>query len=157
LSALPHRFPAEKFVPMAELAIPMVSKAIQAFVKQDPEDARAIMEVEARVNQLRDDIMKELVSAEKEGRIPPEALTPLTMIARRFERVSEQAKNICEEVLYMCTGEFMKHKGTEVLRILFVDEHHGPLSVMGEAIGNALERPKLLFSSAGLDPQPLDP
>src|SRR6185295_12589454 len=73
LSSMSHRFAAESFVPIAELSIPMVGNAIQAFVKQDAPLARATMEVEAEVNRVRDGMMKELLLAEKEGRIPPEA------------------------------------------------------------------------------------
>jgi arsenate reductase len=78
-------------------------------------------------------------------------------IARRFERVSDQAKNICEEVLYMCTGQYAKHKGTEVLRILFVDEHNSCRSQMAEGIANHLDQPRLVFASGGIDPRPVDP
>jgi phosphate transport system protein len=145
-----------KFKAIAELAIPMVGQAVRAFVAQDAELARATMEVEPRVNMLRDEINVDLLRAEKEGRLPLEALTPLITIARRFERVSDQAKNICEEVLYMCTGEYMKHRWTDVVRILFVDQNHACLSVMAEAIGASLGRPKLSFSSAGLNPRPID-
>jgi arsenate reductase len=57
----------------------------------------------------------------------------------------------------MCTGEYSKHKGSEVLRILFVDRHNSCRSQMAEAIARTLEKPNLLFSSAGLRPQPIDP
>src|SRR4029453_15854746 len=103
-----------------------------------------------------DGINTALMQQRQEGKIPLEALTPLMTIARRYERVSDQAKNICEEVLYMCTGEFSKHKGTEMLRILFVDEHNACRSVMAEAIGNSLSHPEILFTSAGIEPRPLD-
>ena len=68
-------------------------------------------------------------------------MTPLMTIARRFERVSDQAKNICEEVLYMCTGEYSKHTGAEVLRILFVDEHNSCRSQMAEAVAQRIAGP----------------
>src|SRR3954465_13042702 len=44
LSSISHRFAAKSFVPIAELAIPMVGNAIQAFVKQDALLARTTME-----------------------------------------------------------------------------------------------------------------
>src|SRR4029453_15183998 len=99
-----------------------------------------------------DGINTALMQQRQEGKIPLEALTPLMTIARRFERVSDQAKNICQEVLYMCTGEYSKHKGSEVFRLLFVDEHNACRSLMAEAIGNALNQSKFMFASAGLDP-----
>lgn len=146
-----------RYVEIANLSIPMLRDAVQAFVDQNAELARDTMIIEEKVDGVRDEINTELVRAQSEGSLSLQALTPLMTIARRFERVSDQAKNICEEVLYMCTGEYVKHKGTEVIRILFVDVDNSCLSQMAEAIGNDLKQPRLLFASAGLSPKPVDP
>jgi arsenate reductase len=79
------------------------------------------------------------------------------MIARHFERVSDQAKNICTEVLYMCTGEYTRHKGAEASRLIFVDRHNACRSQMAEAIANSLNQPQFIFASAGLEPTEIDP
>jgi len=79
-----------------------------------------------------------LVGLLQEGKLPVHALTPLMTIVNRFERVADQAKSIAQEVLYACTGEYTKHRGTEVYRVLFVDEHNSCRSQMAEGIGNAL-------------------
>jgi protein-tyrosine-phosphatase len=78
-------------------------------------------------------------------------------MVRRFERVADQARNICTEVLYMCTGEYVKHPGSEVFRVLFVDVHDACLTKMAESIANSLGQPKFIFTSAGLDPLPMTP
>src|SRR5207244_8776220 len=118
--------------------------------------ARRNMSIEEEADMLRNGINTALMQQYQLGNIPLTALTPLLTVARRFERVSDQAKNICEEVLYMCTGEYAKHKGTEVMRILFVDNSNSCRSQMAEGIANSLGRPEFLFSSAGLDPKPID-
>jgi protein-tyrosine-phosphatase len=71
--------------------------------------------------------------------------------------VGDQAKSICQEVLYMCTGEYLKHSGSDIYRLVFVDEHNSCRSQMAEAIGNALGQPKFVFASAGLEMRPIDP
>jgi phosphate transport system protein len=147
----------DKYVAIANLSIPMLQQAVQAFIEQNPSLARSTMVIEEEVDTLRNGINAALMQQRQEGKIPLEALTPLMTIARRFERVSDQAKNICEEVLYMCTGEYAKHKGTEVLRVLFVDETNSCRSQMAEGIANSLGHPEFLFSSAGVDPRPIDP
>jgi protein-tyrosine-phosphatase len=78
-------------------------------------------------------------------------VNPLQTVARRFEGVSDQAKHICEEVLYMCTGEFTRHRDAE-FKILFLDKSNSGLSQMAEAIGKSLNLPRFVFSSAGLNP-----
>lgn len=155
LAFLEHLPARDKFTEMADLAIPMLHAAVEAFVLQDADLARRTMATEDRVDALRSELNRLLLAAEREGQIPLDALTPLLTVARRYERVSDQAKNICEETLYMCTGEYMKHRDPgEAFRVLFVDEHHGCRSRMAEAIGASLRLPQLHFLSAGLDPRP---
>jgi phosphate transport system protein len=148
--------PLERFMAIANLSLPMLRDAIQAFVKQDAELARKTIEIEDAVDGLKSKLNKDLVSLFKEGKLPFEALNPGMQIARRLERVSDQARNICMETLYVCTGEHAKHPGAEVYRVLFVDEHNSCRSQMAEAIAASLNQPKFIFTSAGLDPRPID-
>ncbi len=157
LGALPPEVQKERFVEIADLSITMLHDAIQAFVRQDAESARETMAVEETVDVLKSSLNTDIVELYREDKIPFESLRPLTTIARRLERVSDRARNICLEVLYMCTGEYAKHEGSEVFRILFVDRHNACRSQMAEVIANSLQQPQFIFSSAGLDPQPLDP
>lgn len=153
----PPDFSKERIVELANLAIPMLHDAIQAFVREDPEQARKIIEVEDAVDALRTRLHEELVHLYKDQRIPFEVLDPLMMIVRRLERVSDQARDICMEVLYMCTGEYAKHPGAEAFRVLFVDQYNSCRSRMAEAVAQSLGQPKFIFSSAGLEPRPIDP
>ncbi len=157
ISHLDLSFVHPRFRQMAGLAIPMLRDAVRAFVQQDVELAKRTMESENEVDRLRTLVNTEAVGYQQEGRIPLEALTPLLTIARRLERVSDQADNICEEVIYTCTGQYSKHKGLDVFRVLFVDEHNSCLSQIAEAVGNSLGQPKFMFTSAGIKPAPIDP
>lgn len=146
-----------QFVEIANHSIPMLHAAMQAFVERNAELARKTMAIEDQVDVLRHKINATLLRAHSENKLPLEALTPLLTIARRLERVSDQAKNICEEVLYVCTGESYKHQGTEVTRVLFVDQSNSCASQIAEAAANSMAQPKLVFTSAGIDPKPVDP
>jgi phosphate transport system protein len=148
--------PIERFREIAGIAVPMFHGAVEAFVSEDAALARRTMDAEEQVDRLRLELNAELQHLRAQERIPLEALAPLQTIVNRFERVADQAKSICQEVLYMCTGEYIKHSGSEVFRVLFVDEHNSCRSVMAEAIGGALRQPKFVFSSAGLDRQTID-
>ena len=145
-----------KIAELANLSVHMLHDSVQAFVNQDADLARRTMEIEARADALRNVISTELADLRTAHRLPAAALEPLISIARRFERVTDQAQNVCEEVLYMCTGEFVKHKGAEAFRILLIDERNSCLSQMAEGIGTALGVPRFVFSSAGTAPQPVD-
>src|SRR5207247_10003622 len=101
ISSMNFTFPTERFVEIADLSLPMLRNAVLAFVSQDPELARDTMATEEIVDTLKSKINSELIQLRQENRIPLEALNPLMTVARRFERVSDQAKNICEDTLYM--------------------------------------------------------
>src|SRR5580765_203300 len=78
-------------------------------------------------------------------------------VARRLERAADQAKNLCEDVLYLCTGEFIKHKKAERFRVLFLDQTNSSLGQIAEGLGRSLNLQGFIFSSAGRGPQPIAP
>ncbi|MBN1307673.1 MAG: phosphate signaling complex protein PhoU [Chitinispirillaceae bacterium] len=151
-----ERWPEEEcrsgIVKLAELSIAMFHDAIQSFIDESPELARKALAVEETVDALRDESINDLLAATKNSETP----LPVFNIIRRFERVADQARNICMEVLYLCTGEYQKHPGTEAFRVLFVDEHNSMRSRIAEAVANGLNRQRFIFSSAGIDPKPVD-
>ena len=157
ISSLPFEVPTDKFNELANMAIPMLHNAVHAFVDRNPDLARATMVCEPRVNQVRDSVNADLVEWRQQGRLPLEALPPLITVARRFERVSDQANNICEQALYFATGEYLRHLPREGYRVLFVDETNGCLSRIAEAIATQMEAKRFSFSSAGLAAGAVDP
>ena len=156
VSTLEPQPPYAKFIEIGNLAIDMLRDAVRSFLQSDADLAWRTMAIEERGNSVRNSINAELADLSRKGQLPAAALTPLMTIARRFERVTDQAKNLCEEVLYMCTGEFTKHKGADAFRILFFDLDNARLSQMAEGIATAMRQPRFVFSSAGAAPQPID-
>jgi len=158
LSTLPRppQVLIDRIVEMADLAIPMLHDSIEAFLAQDPELAKRPIAVEPAVDALLGKLNGDLIDLLREQKIAPEMMEPMLTIGRRFERVADQARNVCMEVLYMCTGEYAKHPGAETFRILFVGEHDSCRSQMAEAIAQSLGLSRFIFSSAGLDPRPID-
>jgi phosphate transport system protein len=142
---------------MADRAIPMLHDAVEAFVNQDAEAAEKAMEAEPAVDALKRKYNAEMVALIRDHKVPPEAIAHLMTIARRFERVADQARNVCMEVLYLCTGELAKHPDADTIRILFVDEHNSCRSQIAEAIGHSLNQEGFAFASAGLEPGNIDP
>jgi phosphate transport system protein len=157
LTSMDVAIPVERFREIATPSIQMLHDAVKAFVDQDAQLARRTAETEELVDVLKSKLNADLMRLTRENRMPIESLNALMMIARHFERVSDQAENICTEVQYMCTGEYERHKGTEATRLIFVDRHNSCRSQMAEAIANSLNQPHFIFSSAGLDPKGVDP
>ena len=156
LSRLPGLVVPASLREHADCSIPLVREAIEAFNACDAEAAHRVVIAAARSEELRSEICEELFVARQDGKIPLEAYDPLITVVRRFERVASQAENIAQETIYMVTGVYAKHEAGAVLRVLFVDGANAGGSQMAEAIGNSLGNPRFLFSSAGLDPKPID-
>lgn len=157
LCSLDVPVPCDLFVPIADLAIPMVSSAVEAFTTQNADLARRTIDSEDAVDQMRHRLSRELLQLRQDGKVPVEALAPLQNILNRLERVADQAKAISQDVLYLCTGEYVKHIGSDVYRVLFVDDQNSSASQMAESIGNSLNQPAFVFSSAGLERKSVDP
>ncbi len=161
LSTLPVAVSLERFQQLASLSIPMLRDTMKAFMAGDAALARDVISREEETDALRSAINAELFVLRQENKIPPEALSPLQTIARRFERVADQATNIAEEVIYMVTGEYQKHHGGDTWRMIFLDAHNHCRSQMAEAIawslGYSVGSSNFIFASAGMEPQPIDP
>jgi phosphate transport system protein len=157
LAGMSGNIPLERFQEIGSLSIPMLRDAVKAFLSGDDVLARNVIAREEEVDALRNVINNELFKLRQEDQIPLEALTPLMTIARRFERVSDQARNIAEEVIYMVTGEYPRKLGGETWRMVFIDDRNCCRSQMAEAIGNSMNRPQFVFASAGLTPTDVDP
>jgi phosphate transport system protein len=155
LSDLGFPGPLERVGQIGALAIPMIEQAIAAYQREDAQIARSTIEAEDTVDKLRFQLNSDLVRLEQERKIPIEALTAFMTIVNRFERVADQAKSICQQVQYLCTGEYSVHKDADVYRVLFVDEHGSCRSPLAEAIGRSLKQSRFIFTSAGLDPREL--
>jgi phosphate transport system protein len=157
LSSLNYEAPVDEFHQIANLSIPMLHNAVHAFVDGNADLARTTMAIEPRVNQIRDSLNANLVELREQGRLPLEALNPLTTIARRFERVSDQATNICEQALYFTTGQYLRHLVRQDFRVLFVDQNNGCLSRIAQAVAAGLGAKRFTFDSAGMTAGAVEP
>ncbi len=92
-------------------------QALLAFAKQDAELARKAKPIarkgEARYGRTLHDVLTKGI-----GRSLPDTFGLLTVFSK-LERVSDQAKNVCEETLFEVTGET---KPPKRYKILFVDD-----------------------------------
>jgi phosphate transport system protein len=94
---------------MAKLVESMVRRSLDAFVKRDPELARAVLLSDDAVDELRDAIYHELIGfMERDSRTVSRAVD-LMFVARNLERIADHATNISEDVLYLVQGVDVRH------------------------------------------------
>ncbi len=94
---------------MAGLAQKMVRDAISAFINGDDRLALDVCERDDQVDQLNDQVFRELLTFMMED---PETITravDLILVGRHLERIADHATNISEDVIYMVKGKTIKH------------------------------------------------
>ncbi|MEA4927761.1 MAG: phosphate signaling complex protein PhoU [Candidatus Limiplasma sp.] len=94
----------EHFGAMSRAAIDMVHRAIDAYVRQDVELARAVIVSDDTVDQLFTDVKRELIELLAADATRGGEALDLLMIAKYFERIGDHATNIAEWVEYSVTG-----------------------------------------------------
>ncbi|MBQ9167280.1 MAG: phosphate signaling complex protein PhoU [Oscillospiraceae bacterium] len=89
---------------MAKETMRMVTEAVDAYVKQDPELARKVMEhddiVDDYFRRVRNGIIDLIATDPTDG----EYALDLLMIAKYFERIGDHCTNIAEWVVFSITG-----------------------------------------------------
>jgi len=83
----------------------MLRQALEAFRTQDARLAEQAAGIDDAVDQLRNQVLHELLELMvKDPQTIPRALE-LLIVARHLERAADHITNVCERVVYMVTGE----------------------------------------------------
>ncbi|MGD8517659.1 MAG: phosphate signaling complex protein PhoU [Anaerolineae bacterium] len=93
---------------MAEKGRYMLHRALESFTNRDVELARAIPEEDEEVDQLYQQVYRELVSYIMEDPHTIEGANYLLWVAHNLERTADRVTNICERVVYTITGELVE-------------------------------------------------
>jgi phosphate transport system protein len=87
----------------------MVRDALDALVRQDANLAEKVLDRDDGVDQLKNQIFRELISYMVSDPRSIERAINLILIARNLERVGDHATNIAEDVIFACTGADVRH------------------------------------------------
>lgn len=90
---------------MAELSMDMLRRALDAFVQRDAETARAIPKEDDEMDDLYNQIYRELLVFILEDTSTIEQANYLLWAAHNLERAGDRVTNICERVVFTVTGE----------------------------------------------------
>jgi phosphate transport system protein len=90
---------------MARQCCEMLACALTAYSDLDIEAARAISEQDQVVDQLYDQVFRELLTYMIEDEHTIKRAMHLLFIAHNLERIADRVTNICERIIYLKTGE----------------------------------------------------
>ncbi len=98
---------------MAAVALAMLHSSIDAYVEMDADKARDVVAQDDIVDNLNDELIKEL----RQDMVSKSALVEpgmhLFSVIRHIERVADHATNIAEDVVYLIEGEIIRHRGAQ--------------------------------------------
>jgi phosphate transport system protein len=98
---------------MASKARAMLQDALDAFINQDLELARAVPPRDQEVDDLYNQVYRELLSYIMEDPSTIEQANLLLWVAHNLERTADRTINLCERIAYMITGEMKEFDSDE--------------------------------------------
>ena len=94
---------------MGKMARTMVKESIDAFVKDDSALARKVLADDDFVDDLMEQLFRELLSFMLEDTRTISRAIRLSFIAKYLERMADHATNIAELVVYLVEGKIIRH------------------------------------------------
>jgi len=95
---------------MGEIAERMVRDSLESLVQRDCALANHVLEEENKVDSLRDQIFRVLLTYMMADPGTIQRALALILISRNLERVGDHATNVAEEVIYLVEGREVRHK-----------------------------------------------
>ncbi|MBD3182217.1 phosphate signaling complex protein PhoU [Candidatus Poribacteria bacterium] len=93
-----------------EIVRSMVSDTLDAYMKCDIKLAIDVIERDGKVDELRDQIFRELLTYMLEDSKYIRPALEIILVSRHIERIGDLATDISEEIIYTVQGEIVKHQ-----------------------------------------------
>lgn len=95
----------------AKIAVEMLRDAIEALIEEDIEKCVAIIRQDKQVDSMNRSNFQGFTNMLAEGGDQTEILLELVFISKSIERIADHATNIAEEVIYLHSGQEVRHAG----------------------------------------------
>lgn len=93
---------------MAEIGVDMLHRSLTAFVERDAETARAIPDEDDEVDDLYNQVYRELLTYMIADPSTIDRGNFLLWVAHNLERMADRVTNICERIVFVVTGEILE-------------------------------------------------
>jgi phosphate transport system protein len=90
---------------MNQKTVDMLKRSLDAFINRDAEAARQICDEDDEVDNLYDQVFRELLTFMAEDPKTITRATRLIWVGHNLERSADRVTNICERVVYLVTGK----------------------------------------------------
>jgi len=106
----PEMLASFEFETMGLHASEMVRKAIEAFVARDRNLADQVCSLDEEIDVIHRAAFKKVTMEMKNQHAEPDELIAALSISRYIERMADHATRIAREVIYLVTGEIVRHR-----------------------------------------------
>jgi phosphate transport system protein len=110
LNELPQLKPYIDLPRMADIAREMIRGSLDALVNEDTGLANRIRRMDEVIDKLNEQIFRELLTFMMEDTRTVHRALLIMQISKNLERISDHAKGISDMVVYMVTGENVRHR-----------------------------------------------
>jgi phosphate transport system protein len=97
---------------MAEKTIDMLNRSLDAFIKRDADAAKAIIAEDDFIDNLYDQVFRELLFFMAEDPKTITRATRLIWVTHNLERSADRVTNICERVIFIVNGKMEEIKSS---------------------------------------------
>ena len=94
---------------MATIAQTMLRDALDAFVRRDTELAQRVLNEDDRLDSLKTQIFRELLTYMLQDTGTIEPALDLILISRHLERIGDHATNVAEDVIFIVSARDVRH------------------------------------------------
>jgi phosphate transport system protein len=99
-----------EFIPIAEKVKSMLKKSLDALVNSNADLAREVIASDNEVDKLTKQLQKKtIVEIQKEPGRAKDYFS-IRSIIKNLERIADSATNVAEDIVYLCSGEIIRHK-----------------------------------------------
>ena len=122
---------------MADKSQKMLKDVIDAFVNRDLVMAKNVVDRDAEVDFLYDQMVDEIQSMlENERKVGP--CISLLLVIRHLERIADLAVSIGEDIYYLIDGRLIRHQkmSTSSVPLSTIPNNHNSYGVVGQSSAN---------------------
>ncbi len=91
----------------------MVKKSLDALVNTDVMLAKEVLAADDEVDRLTKQMLKRTVNAIEKNSDRTKEFFSIRSISKNLERIADSATNIAEDVVYLCSGEIIRHQSED--------------------------------------------
>ena len=109
------------FNPIAEKVKAMVKKSLDSLINTDEKLAREVCVSDDEVDDLTKEMLKKIIKGVQSNQEKTKEYFSLRSISKNLERIADSATNIAEDVVYLCSGEIIRHQSDDY----YLDDSNG--------------------------------